>query len=223
MVLSKLSVPRRPTIWITVGQGPTALAVGAGGGCLDIFTLSYPFFPLSPSLWEPARYRLKYCLPLINYGSITLGSTSKANVERLTKLQKRAAKIILKTNIITPSFHMFRELKWSSIDDRVKYNKTVFAYKALNDLTPSYISSLLKQMSEIHALNLGSSDNGTLHIPFTRAELYIGSFSCSAPSYGMLFLKQSEIPTPSLLLKRESKQYFCTSIFQIRFKHVYMQ
>ena len=52
----------RPTIWISVGQGPTALAVGAGGGCLDIFTLIYPFSPLSPSLWETARYRLKYCL-----------------------------------------------------------------------------------------------------------------------------------------------------------------
>ena len=62
MVLGKLPVPGRPTIWITVGQGPTALAVGAGGGCLDIFTLIYPFFPHSPSLWETARYRLKYCL-----------------------------------------------------------------------------------------------------------------------------------------------------------------
>ena len=62
MVLGKLQVPGRPTIWITVGQGPTALAVGAGGGCLDIFTLIYPFSPLSPSLWETARYRLKYCL-----------------------------------------------------------------------------------------------------------------------------------------------------------------
>ena len=62
MVLGKLPVPGRPTIWITVGQGPTALAVGAGGGCLDIFTLIYPFFPLCPSLWETASYRLKYCL-----------------------------------------------------------------------------------------------------------------------------------------------------------------
>ena len=32
------------------------------GGGLDIFTLTYPFSPLSPSLWETARYRLKYCL-----------------------------------------------------------------------------------------------------------------------------------------------------------------
>ena len=62
MVLGKLPVPGRPTVWITVGQGPSALAVGAGGGCLDIFTLIYPFSPLSPSLWETARYRLKYCL-----------------------------------------------------------------------------------------------------------------------------------------------------------------
>ena len=44
MVLGKHPVPGRPTIWISVGQGPTALAVGAGGGCLDIFTLIYSFF-----------------------------------------------------------------------------------------------------------------------------------------------------------------------------------
>ena len=49
-------------IWIIVGQGPTVLAVGAGGGCLDIFSLIYHFSFLSPSLWETARYRLKYCL-----------------------------------------------------------------------------------------------------------------------------------------------------------------
>ena len=31
MVLGKLPVPGRPTIWMIVGQGPIALAVGAGG------------------------------------------------------------------------------------------------------------------------------------------------------------------------------------------------
>ena len=43
MVLGNLPVPGRPTILITVGQGPIALAVGVGGGGLDIFTLIYPF------------------------------------------------------------------------------------------------------------------------------------------------------------------------------------
>ena len=37
MVLGKLPVPGRPTIWMMiVGQGPIALGVGAGGGCCDI-------------------------------------------------------------------------------------------------------------------------------------------------------------------------------------------
>ena len=44
MVLGKLPVPGRPTIWITVGQGPTTIAVGAGGGCLDILLSSFLSF-----------------------------------------------------------------------------------------------------------------------------------------------------------------------------------
>ena len=84
MMLGKLPVPGRPTnigggrvvrrcwvnfqcqgvllTWLTVGQGPIVLSVGAGGGCLDIFSLIYQFSFLSPSLWETTRYRLKYCL-----------------------------------------------------------------------------------------------------------------------------------------------------------------
>ena len=50
MVLGKLPVPGHPTIWIIVGQGPTALAVGVGVGCLDIFSLIYHFPFYTPSL-----------------------------------------------------------------------------------------------------------------------------------------------------------------------------
>ena len=46
IVLGKLPVPGRPSVWIIVGQGPIALAVGADGGCLDIFTLLCLFSPL---------------------------------------------------------------------------------------------------------------------------------------------------------------------------------
>ena len=69
-MLGKLPVPGCPTIWITVrcwvnfqclgvlliwmivGQGPIALAVGAGEGCLDIFTLINPFSSFSLSLGD---------------------------------------------------------------------------------------------------------------------------------------------------------------------------
>ena len=40
MVLGKFPVPGGLLIWIRVVQGPTALAVGAGGRCLDNFLSS---------------------------------------------------------------------------------------------------------------------------------------------------------------------------------------
>ena len=50
IVLGKLPVPGRPTIWITVGQGPTALVVGVGGGLFGHFyshlSFSLLFLPL---------------------------------------------------------------------------------------------------------------------------------------------------------------------------------
>ena len=52
MVLGKLPVPGHPTILITVGPGPIALAVGAGLGGLDIFTLFYSFSSFSLSLGD---------------------------------------------------------------------------------------------------------------------------------------------------------------------------
>ena len=53
-VLGKLSVPGRPTcVWMIVGQGPIALAVGAGGCCLDIFFSHLSFlFSFSLSLGD---------------------------------------------------------------------------------------------------------------------------------------------------------------------------
>ena len=49
MVLGKLPVPGHPTIWIIVGQGPIALAVGAGGVVWTLLlssVLSLLFLPL---------------------------------------------------------------------------------------------------------------------------------------------------------------------------------
>ena len=63
MVLGKLPVPGRPTNFYYIRAWPIALAVGAGGvGWFGHFFSRLSFFLLSPSLWETARYRLKYCL-----------------------------------------------------------------------------------------------------------------------------------------------------------------
>ena len=51
MALGKLTVPGCPSIWMIVGQGPIALAAGAGG-VFGHFHSLYPFSSLSPSLGD---------------------------------------------------------------------------------------------------------------------------------------------------------------------------
>ena len=65
MVLGKHPVPGRPTN-LDYSSARAYCACSRcglrGEGCLDIISLVYHFSFLSPSLWETARYRLKYCL-----------------------------------------------------------------------------------------------------------------------------------------------------------------
>ena len=121
-----------------------------------------------------------YILPLLDYGCNTWGNTSSSNTERLLKLQKRASRIILQADYNTPFASMFTELGWQSVPKRLIYNKAILTYKALNNLTPAYVSNLLKPLSATHNRSLRSSDNGLLAIPRSRTALYDRSFSHSA-------------------------------------------
>ena len=103
------------------------------------------------------------------------------NLDRILKLQKRAARIILKADFLTRSEGMFAELGWQPVEKRIMYNKAVLIYKVLNNLTPEYLSKLLTPVSQTHGLNLRSSKNGNLHVPRSGTALYSEAFSCSAP------------------------------------------
>ena len=80
MVLGKRPVPGRPTSFDKSRAKAYCSCSRCGWGCLDIFTLIYPFSPLSPPLWETTRYRLKYCLkgfvkPKINQPTLSYCKT----------------------------------------------------------------------------------------------------------------------------------------------------
>ena len=81
---------------------------------------------------------------------------------------------------MTPTSYMFEQLSWLSIPKRLMHNKAVFAYKALNNLTPAYISNLLRPISKTHSRSLRSTDNGLLSIQRSRSALFVRSFSYSA-------------------------------------------
>ena len=100
---------------------------------------------------------------------------------------------------------MFQELGWSPVPNRINYNKAVLTYRALNNLTPAYITNLLKPMSQVHTLNLRSSENGSLYVPRSR-QLYIVVHSLAQLlGYGMLFLSVLERQVPWTVLRKTSR------------------
>jgi len=77
-------------------------------------------------------------LSQIDYWCVVWANGSSFSLNKIVKIQKKAARIILQKSYDTPSIHLFTELKWMSFGNRCKYHTGVMVYKALNHLTPSH-------------------------------------------------------------------------------------
>jgi hypothetical protein len=84
-----------------------------------------------------------YIMPQFDYCSTIWVKEKGKEINKLLKIQKRAARIILHQSIKTASAPLFKELQWLTFNHRYIYNLAVLIYKALNDLTPSYVKELL--------------------------------------------------------------------------------
>ncbi|MCG8048126.1 MAG: reverse transcriptase domain-containing protein, partial [Candidatus Thiodiazotropha endolucinida] len=94
------------------------------------------------------QYYNSYILPILDYGCMLWGHCSVANINRLLKLQKRAARIVLQADILTPSETMFNELHWLPFHKRVRYHECILMYKTLNNLAPEYLTERFTKVSE---------------------------------------------------------------------------
>jgi hypothetical protein len=79
--------------------------------------------------------------PHFNFRTVWCSAKNKVFVDRLFKLQKRAAKIILKvTATQSPTATNFSDLKWMPVQNCFIYRKLVLTFKVLRNLTPEYMN-----------------------------------------------------------------------------------
>ena len=123
------------------------------------------------------QYYNSYVLPIFDYACLIWGRCTVTNMNRLIGLQKRAARIVLKADFLTPSHIMFNELKWLSFPKHAQYHTCIMMYKTLHGSAPEYMSNLFVKSSEVHNRNLRSFDNETLRIPYARTNIYDRSFA----------------------------------------------
>ena len=133
------------------------------------------------SKFLPEKARIAYgngcILSHLDYCNTVWGNTTKTNLDRLHRLQKRAARLIF-DDYISPSSELLRKLHWLPFAERVNHNKAVMMYKCMNNRTPSYLQNMFSPQSNSR-YKLRSEEHRNLSVPRPRIEMYKNSFSYS--------------------------------------------
>ena len=121
-----------------------------------------------------------YVKPHFEYCSTVWSNTSSGNINRITKLQRRACKLILSQDY-TDIQEALKRLNILSFDQSIFLNKAKLMYKFYNNIAPVYLQELF-QMRDINldtTSNLRSVAHKNYLLPQAKCNLYKGSFSYS--------------------------------------------
>lgn len=101
----------------------------------------------------------------IDYCCTTWGNTSKSNLTKIYKIQKRAVRLIMENNSDLPVSSMFYTLKIMPIDHRIQYFLALLTFKTLLGESPQYLVNKLKFRSEMHNHVTRAVVSSQLHVP----------------------------------------------------------
>ena len=96
---------------------------------------------------------------ILEYCCTVVGNCSKGNLDRLLKLQKRCARIILDANTTANSVNLFNGLEWLPIDDITKTNKLLLLYKISRGICPQYFESYFTYVNTVQKYSTRSANN----------------------------------------------------------------
>ena len=123
-----------------------------------------------------------YILPFIDYCSLVWGTCSQSNLNRIYKLQKSAARIIMSASYTTSTRDLFDLLGWDTPSQRIYKKRMTLVFKALHDTAPTYIKELLPSVSSIHGRALRSSSSNNLYVEGGKSAIHKKRFSYLAPT-----------------------------------------
>ena len=102
--------------------------------------------------------------PHFNYCcTVWHGAKNKQCMDRLFRLQKRAARIILDIKIphSVSTSYLLSQLKWMPLTDYFMYRKIVLIFKVLHCIAPEYLN-VFKYVHEVSTRNTRQSANTNL-------------------------------------------------------------
>ena len=89
--------------------------------------------------------------PVMLHGCCIWSTTSCENIDRVFKLQKRAARIILNADMSERSARLFETLEWMPLSEEIELQKCCVIYKSVVGESPSYMNQIFTRNSEMHS------------------------------------------------------------------------
>ena len=110
--------------------------------------------------------------PHFDYCAQIWSNRFQMQTNKLEKLHKRAARIILSRNYDTPSTELFCELKWLNINQRFDYHRAVLMSKCVNNLAPTYLTDSIIQTNQVHTIITHTHASTSLVVPKFKTECF---------------------------------------------------
>ena len=117
-------------------------------------------------------------LSKLDYCSCLLNGLTQKNITRLQRIQNRCAKLIFKRPKLTHASPLLHDLHWLPVTQRIKFRTLVHVFKCFNNLSPTYLSSLLSTQKSSYFLR---SSKGLL-CNFPRSHTLTGDHAFSIPA-----------------------------------------
>ena len=124
-------------------------------------------------------------LSRIDYANSLLHNARSLDLQRLQRLQNKAARLVFACGRDRRSADLLASLHWLPVKNRIYYKLMLYVFKCISGLAPSYLSNLImlhnSATSEYRHRLRSSSDTTRLWVPRTKKRAGDSSFSAAAP------------------------------------------
>ena len=138
--------------------------------------------------------------PILQYCCTVWGNCTVGNLQRVLRLQKRCARLILDADTYENSVKLLNKLDWLPIDDIIRIRKLCMLHKIIQGHCPAYFNKYIEHISNTHNYNTRSVSSNNITTPACKGTLALERFTQALAVCGTLLIPSLR-HSPIVILK----------------------